>query len=129
MMKKKTMTIVVMTTLIALFTALNVAFSVAFGENVGRRAVKETNFEVMAGDNIAFAAVEDGVAVSGFDGWGRRAVYKKPLKLDGLKLSMSGTVNEGDCFGIIFANSVNPDVYFGEQSALAITLWNTRYTG
>lgn len=129
MMKKKTMTIVVMTTLIALFTALNVAFSVAFGENVGRRAVKETNFEVMAGDNIAFAAVEDGVAVSGFDGWGRRAVYKKPLKLDGLKLSMSGTVNAGDCFGIIFANSVNPDVYFGEQSALAITLWNTRYTG
>lgn len=126
MMKTKTIAIVVMTTLLALFTAL----SVSFGISVGGYAVKETNFEVMAGDNIAFAAGEDGaVNVSGFDGWGRRAVYKKPLKLDGLKLYMSGTVNTGDCYGVIFSNSVNADVYFGDYSALAITLWNSLYNG
>lgn len=64
--------------------------------------------------------------ISNLNGWGTRAHYNRPVKLDGLELSFRAANSTKDCVGIILAGS--PGQYFGE-SPVSITFWNNLYDG
>ena len=64
--------------------------------------------------------------ISNFNGWGTRAHYNRPVKLDGLEISFRAATNTKDCVGIILAGAQGQ--YFGE-SPVSITFWNNLYDG